>query len=354
MAIDLNLSPVMSSTPYDQYTSGGNFDINSAVSAGLAANPPKSGGFFTDLLGGVGDYFTSPQGSSLANLGALVALNEYQRGQLRDIGRETQRETAALGEQAAQGSKFVPFTVTGTTGAQGLTTPEGGVNLTLSPQEQALQNMLFGGAGQFYQQAQAPIAQTEQDIFNRLQAVAAPERERERLAVEQRLAAQGRLGTSAAQFGGATPEQLALAQAQQEQLNKMSLMARQQALAEQEQSAKLGQGMLTSAYVPQAQQLNVLGAGTQVAGLADIGRRYGTNLQTEAGMAGLDALMKTELGRANLTSNYTNAIANLIAQQQAAQAAQQGQSGTTNLLGGLINTGLSKVGGLFDSIFGGQ
>jgi flagellar motor switch protein FliM len=42
--------------------------------------------------------------------------------------------------------------------------------------------MLFGGAGQFYQQAQAPIAQTEQDIFNRLNAVAAPERQRQQLA----------------------------------------------------------------------------------------------------------------------------------------------------------------------------
>jgi hypothetical protein len=65
--------------------------------------------------------------------------------------------------------------------------------MTLSPQEQALQQQLFGGAGQFYQQAQAPIAQTEQDIYNRLYAVAAPQRERERLMTEERLAAQGRL-----------------------------------------------------------------------------------------------------------------------------------------------------------------
>jgi hypothetical protein len=85
----------------------------------------------------------------------------------------------------------------------------------LSPEEQALQNQLFGGAGQFYQQAQAPIAQTEQDIFNRMLQVAAPERERQSLALEERLAAQGRLGTSSAAYGGATPEQMALATAQQ-------------------------------------------------------------------------------------------------------------------------------------------
>jgi hypothetical protein len=354
MAIDLNLQPVMTSTPYDQYTSGGNFDINAAVSSGLLQNPPaSSSGFFGDLLGGVGDYFTSPQGSSLANFGALAALNEYQRSQLRDIGREAQTRAEGLGTRAAEASKFVPFTVTGTTGAQATTTPEGGVSVGLSPQEQALQNYLFGGAGQFLQQARAPIAQTEQDIFNRLNAIADPERQRQQLALEERLAAQGRLGTSSAAYGGATPEQLALATAQEQQRSQMALQARQQALAEQQQAAGLGQGMLTSAYVPQAQQLNVLGAATPIAGYADIGRRYGANLQAEAGMTGLDALLQTELGRANLTSNYTNALANLIAQQQAAQAAQQGQAGTTDLLGGLINTGLSKVGGFFDSLFGG-
>jgi hypothetical protein len=72
--------------------------------------------------------------------------------------------------------------------------PDGSTQFTLSPEEQALQNQLFGGAGQFYQQAQAPIAQTEQDIFNRMLQVAAPERERQSLALEERLAAQGRLG----------------------------------------------------------------------------------------------------------------------------------------------------------------
>src|SRR6056300_101033 len=334
MAIDLNLSPVMSSTPYDQYTSGGNFDINSAVSAGLAANPPKSGGFFTDLLGGVGDYFTSPQGSSLANLGALVALNEYQRGQLRDIGRETQRETTALGEQAVQGSKFVPFTVTGTTGAQGLTTPEGGVNLTLSPQEQALQNMLFGGAGQFYQQAQAPIAQTEQDIFNRLQAIADPTRERERLATEQRLAAQGRLGTSSAAYGGATPEMMAMATAQQEQLNNLSVQARQQALAEQQQYANMGQGMLAGAYAPQAALLNTFQQGMGTANIADLARRQAAQLQAEAQMSGLDAQLQAQLGRANLGAQGVASLAAGL--------------GGVNGQGGALNG--TTVSGLWDAI----
>jgi hypothetical protein len=322
------------------------------IGAGEMVNP--SGGFFSNVLGGLGNFFGSQTGGNLLNTGALVGLNEYQRNQLQKIGRETQRSAQGIGDAAAAGSKFVPFTVTGTTGGQAITTPEGGATLTLSPQEQALQNQLFGGASQFYGQAQQPIAQTEQDIYNRMLELAAPERERDRLMTEERLAAQGRLGTSSAAYGGATPEQLALANAQEQQLNQLGLQARGQALSERDQAAALGSGMFTQAYLPQAQQLNLLNAGVQdQLVLADIGRRFGTNLQAEAGLTGLDALLQSELGATNLTGNYINALSSLIAQQQAAQAAANQGAGTTNLLGDLVNKGLGSLGGLFDNLFGG-
>ena len=93
------------------------------------------------------------------------------------------------------------------------------VGMTLSPQEQAMQQQLFGGAGQFFGQAQMPTATREQAIFERMRAAQRPEEERQRLALEERLAAQGRLGVSSAAYGGATPEQLAMATAQEEALN---------------------------------------------------------------------------------------------------------------------------------------
>jgi hypothetical protein len=90
------------------------------------------------------------------------------------------------------------------------------VGMTLSPQEQALQQQLFGGAGGFFGQAQMPTAAREQAIFERMRAAQRPEEQRQRLALEERLAAQGRLGTSSAAYGGATPEMLAMATAQEE------------------------------------------------------------------------------------------------------------------------------------------
>lgn len=198
--------------------------------------------------------------------------------------------------------------------------------MSLSPQEQALQSYLLGGAGQFLQQARAPIAQTEQDIFNRLNAVAAPERQRQQLALEERLAAQGRLGTSSAAYGGATPEQMAMATAQQEQMNQMALQARQQALAEQQQAAGLGQGMLGSAYIPQSSLLNTLQGGMGIAGLSDVGRRQAAQLQSQAQMAGLDAALQSQLGRANLTGQGLASLAGALGGSQQAK---------TGLLGSL-------------------
>ena len=253
-------------------------------------------------------------GSVGQGLSAVITGAGYNKllDDLKSFAEKAQTGAEAIGTQAAEGTRFVPFTVTGSTGAGVQTTPQGGTTLTLSPEEQALQNMLFGAASQFYQQAQMPIAQTEQDIFNRLQAVAAPDRERQQLALEERLAAQGRLGTSSAAYGGATPEQMALATAQEQQRNQLALQARNQALAEQQQQATMGQGMLGSAYMPQASLLNVLQGGMGTAALSDVARRQAAQLQAEAQMGGLDAALQAQLGRGNLTAQGIAALAGLF------------------------------------------
>ena len=269
-------------------------------------------------------------------LGTIVSGAGYadQLSKLSEFGRQAQTGAERIGAQAAEGTRFVPFTVTGATGAGVGTTSEGSTQFNLSPQEQALQNQLFGGAGQFYQQAQAPIAQTEQDIFNRMLQVAAPERERQSLALEERLAAQGRLGTSSAAYGGATPEQMALATAQQQQLNQLGLQARGQALSEQQQYANLGQGMLGAAYTPQSALLNVLQGGMGVAGLSDVGRRQAAQLQSQAQMAGLDAALQSQLGRANLTGQGLAALASALGGQQQAKTGLFGDLTLGGLFGG--------------------
>lgn len=164
----------------------------------------------------------------------------------------------------------------------------------------------------------------EQEVFERIRAMQLPEEERQRLALEERLASQGRLGVQTAMFGG-TPEQLALAKAQEEAQNQASLIAMQQAQQERMQQAALAeqvlglgsglfagqlgmqqvkQGMglsdLAAAYIPQAQALNMFQQGLAAAELAQRGQLAGASMFGEAKMSGLDALLASGLGRANL------------------------------------------------------
>ena len=106
--------------------------------------------------------------------------------------------TLEMAEQALELSKFKPFTVTSATGGRfGVTQLEVdpttgaitgvGADLAVSPEEQALQAGLMGGAEQFFGQAMTPTAQREQEVFDRIRATQVAEEERQRLALEERL-----------------------------------------------------------------------------------------------------------------------------------------------------------------------
>jgi len=201
-------------------------------------------------------------------------------------------------------TQFRPFTVTTATGADLGTrvTPSGGIETTmgLSPEEIALQTQLLGGAGGFFGQAVQPRDAREQAIFERMRSVQRPEEERQRLALEERLAAQGRLGTSSAAYGGATPEMLAMATAQEEARNRAMLGAMQQAQAEQMQQAALGQQFLGSAYLPQQQLMAATQPAQQLAALQQQAQLQGAGLFGEATMSGIEAQLVAEQARANL------------------------------------------------------
>tara|TARA_R100000353_G_scaffold10176_6_gene11376 strand:+ start:3236 stop:4588 length:1353 start_codon:yes stop_codon:yes gene_type:complete len=219
------------------------------------------------------------------------------------------------------------------------------IGMTLSPEEQALQRQLLGGAGGFFGQAMQPTVDREQTVFERIRAAQRPEEERQRLALEERLAAQGRLGTSSAAFGGATPELLAQQTAIGEARNRAMLSAMQQAQAEQAQQAALGGQFLGAGYLPQQQLIAALQPGLIQQELAQQAQQFGTGLFGETALSGIEAQLLAEQARANLLGGIgSNLITGLINQQRAA-AAQPG--GGTSGLGGLFGDivgGLGNVG----------
>ena len=280
--------------------------------------------FGSKFLGSLADYLGGGGAQGLAGLGLLM--NAYNR--LGDIGQQG----LGLGQDLAQTqmgqAAFRPYTLTTATGGQFMAGPEGST-MAVSPEEQALRNQLFGGAGSFYQQAAMPTGAREAEIYERMRATMRPEEERQSLGLEERLASQGRLGLRTAQFGGA-PEQFALAQAQEEARNRAMLGAMQQAQAEQRQQAALGQQYLLGSYMPQQQMLAALSPGQTAAAQQQQAQLYGTRLFGEATASGIDALLASGLGQANLI----------------------GEAGTGLLSGLFASPSSGEGGGLLDVVRG--
>ena len=254
----------------------------------------------------------------LGSLGAAggLGLAKEAYDELGRIGEKGYAEMAGEGGLAEQLSgmlEFQPYTVTSATGGQfGMrrdpATGQMLYELQTSPEEQALQQEQLQRAGTFFEQAAMPTTDREQQVYERMRAAMTPEEERQRLALEQRLAAQGRLGTRTSMFGG-TPEQLALAQAQEEAKNKAILNAMQFAGQEQQRLAGLGSGMLAAGYVPQAQLLGAVQPGMTAAERQRqaISEQAGTYGETYA--SGLEALLTAAQAQANLAGGLGSSIA---------------------------------------------
>ena len=312
----------------------------------------------------------------LLGLGFDVSQFKNLSDELKAFGTEAQTGMEAIGDTAASEMAFKPFTVTSGTGTA-TTTADGSTGLTLSPEQQALQDTLFSGAGGLAGQATAaydPIYEQlanqayggvsglmtqaqkaaldagsmdrgarEDQVYGQLRALQSPEEERQRLALENRLQAQGRLGTTTSQFGG-TPEGLMLKKAQKEAMNQASLMAMQQSGAEQQQalqraaglqgltSGMFGMGtqarmtprqiqgmdlqnlagMMQSGYAPESQMLNQLQVGTNIASLADTARRQGAMEKAESYASGLGSNLEAQRLRSDLLREVIGSAGGII------------------------------------------
>jgi hypothetical protein len=229
---------------------------------------------FTGLLGGAGQAASAlfPYFAGQGILDYLKSARTTLPGQLEDI------ETGALAEL-----DFTPYTVTTGLGSTAIS-PEGVISTTLTPEQQAVQQSLLGQA----QTLAGTAGPTAGELYEQIQATRAPETERQRLALENRLAAQGRLGTQTAMYGG-TPEALAMEKAIAEQQSRDILGAQTTAGAlESQRLANVG-GLLTQAYAPEAQMLNALYGAAPLSGLSESQARSRSQLLRDLGITGLES-----------------------------------------------------------------
>jgi len=267
-------------------------------------------------------------GGNLFNVGAGYLLGREGEQAFDELGQQALQGGERLGQQALEASAFKPYTVTSSL-ANVQTTPEGGFGINLSPQQQALQTQLQGQtAGLFGQVSQDP-AQAQSALYEQIRATQRPEEERQRLALEERMLSQGRLGLGSAAYGGSSPELLAQETARQEAMARANVGARQQSQAEQLQAAQVGGLLQQAGYQPQQQALSLLEGSQIPAGYLSQGQRTGATLQGQLEQSGLEGyLQAAELGQAERLAQLQN-MANMVG------GSGTGANAVSGLLGGL-------------------
>ena len=298
------------------------------------------GGVLGGLLGGGIDLQNVLGTAGQAYLGQEAISAPYE------VGRAGLEMAEQVGQRGAEQAAFRPYTVTSNLARVG-TDPSGGFTTQLSPEQQALQNQIMGQAGGFFSQLQADPAAVQAGIYEDLRATQRPEEERQRLALEERMLSQGRLGLGSAAYGGSNPEMLAMETARQEAMARANVGARQQALAEQAQTASLAGGLLGSGYMPQQQALSLLEASQIPAGYADVGRREGAQFQQQAGLAGIESLLQgSSVAEANRLAQLQNLATTLTGRQDPLTGSFGG-----GFLGSVVQPTIDRLPGFLGGLF---
>ena len=339
-----------------------------------------SGSYDTsDYLSLLGGAYTGGVAGAAAGAGVNEAV-----GRLQALGQAGVTDYTNLAKTATEGINFTPYTLTSSLGTTQQTAP-GVISQQLTPQQQAnvnaaqaQQGSLYGAAvpntsgiaqGAFGQsQAQlAGVGAGQQDLaslragygtaaqgmtgmlggsttdmanqlFQQQQGMRNPEQQRQQLELENRLRAQGRLGTTTAAYGG-TPEQLTMAKAIQEQqsADAFNSMTQAEQMATSQQARALGLGNATSTLAQVQQQLTT-GDIANAQGLFNIGsdasqlpqKMQGENI-TQAGQLQTQALAPAAAQLLQAQQSGT------MGQQQATSAYQAG-----GLFGEIAGTGLQE------------
>jgi hypothetical protein len=337
-----------------------------ALDPSIAAQRGAVGGLFGQTLGQMGQP-TGFEGITQAGLGG--AQEQLKRAsQPADINQLRGQFAGQVGGMLTQ----TPNEQIGQLGQQALGLGSQGLAGLEAPTDiESLRSQYAGLAGAAGQGLLTSPEQRQADIYESIRATQTPEEERQRLATEERLLAQGRLGLSSAAYGGASPELLAQETARQEAMARAGLSARQQALMEQQQEVATAQSLtglatglagtssdIQSAAQSRASQLSQLGLSAEQieSQLQSEGLSRGVTAGTTAGqLAGIASDLETAgIGRGATLANVGLAgaqagrgfeqqdLANLLQLQQAdigaagqQQALQQGRLGLGTGLFGL-------------------
>ena len=310
-------------------------DLNSLF--GNLGNTLLSGfkGIAGSLLSGLAGNNQANTIGQLINAGVNYQQAKAAADDLLKSGQISQQQYNALASNI-QGQYNNLATQTGK--QLGEFTPYGITTNLFGPAGQNIQNAAMQAAQQSFNQAGLTnVDQLSQDYYNKLAALSAPEQQRQRLATEERLRSQGRLGVSGSAYGGTSPELLAMEQAIAQQQLQRELQSRQAALGER--GTLLSQG--TAALQPAVQLGTTAQQAAQQQFASNLARQnLLTNLQTQ-GIQSAGVLQRQ--GLQDLLARQLQATAARSGANQQLTQGLLGGAGGSNALGGVVGSALGNL-----------
>ncbi len=260
-----------------------------------------------------------------------------------ELGANMQKTLNTMGTNAANNSEFQGYGVTSTLGNTTVAS-DGSVNQGVG-QDQYYQSggYDYGNASNhLMQQSMVGPEAAQQQIYNQMMGIQNPMLNMQQAQGQAREYAMGRGGLRGSAYGG-TAEDAAMARARVQASNEAAFAARDQALAEQMQQAKLSEtfgrmrmDMNKLSYLPITTQNALLQLAGADADRAQTGQLTGQGYLTQLGVAGAEANLRAQnIANQTRASLYDSILDNMGGQQNAA------------------GTAVNGIVGLLGSIFGG-
>jgi len=294
-------------------------------------------------------------GGQLASAVLPYELSGDQIDYLKSLGTDLSGQATQLGQTASQAAEFTPFTVTTGTGTTQVGAG-GALTQQLAETPEAIQTGMLTQALQAVPTTQV----TPESLLEQLRTLRAPETERQRLTLENRLRMQGRLGTQSGMFGGATPELMAFEESLRQQESADILTALTQAGALTGQNIQNITGMLGAAYTPETQALAAMSPAINLSNIAQSSKLGQSEALYKGGIAGLETQAAAGTAAASLEGQRVRALADALSGYFGAEA-MSGQTSPYQQLLDALNIGGGSAGSaaqiasdLYDSVDSGD
>ena len=229
-------------------TTAGLSDIAKVAGAVTSAlSNPGASSLLGNLIGSGANLAMVNDAADKLRRQGQISQDEYNRlstnlfNVYRSVGADSQQALANIGERASQMvGEFTPYGISTNLVNTRVNPQTGQLESNISPVAQMLMAPLGRAAIQSAQAAEMTnVDQLSQDYYNKLAALSAPEAQRQRLATEERMRQQGRLGllgsgldVAGKQVSTAAPELTALEQALARQQLEREVQSRNLALGE--------------------------------------------------------------------------------------------------------------------------